>query len=141
MSSILLFRPYGPNTLGCQVSGPRMVYFEGWPVSTIQAIKNAPAFSKHISGFYYPNLKNHMSFIKRIKLSNQILHPQLSIFFHLGIRAILVLKMGIENNNFFFIQSFFNKNYQFMPKIVVLEHWDHFFGFLGSFLIKILSFQ
>ena len=49
--------------------------------------------------------------------------------------------MGIENSNFFFIQSFFNKNYQFMPKIVVLEHWDHFFGFLGSFLIKILSFQ
>ena len=82
-----------------------------------------------------------MSFMERIKLSNKILHPQLSIFFCLGIRAILVLKMGIENSNFFFIQSFFNKNYQFMPKIVVLEHWDYFFGFLGSFLIKILSFQ
>ena len=56
-----------------------------------------------------------------------ILHSHLSICFCLGIRAILVLKMGIENSNFFFIQSFFNKNYQFTPKIVVLEHWDHFF--------------
>ena len=35
--------------------------------------------------------------------------------------------MRRENVNFFFIQSFFNKNYQFTPKIVVSEHWDHFF--------------
>ena len=35
--------------------------------------------------------------------------------------------MRRENVNFFFIQSFFNKNSQFTPKIVVVEHRDHFF--------------
>ena len=118
--------------------GISMVVKKGWQkysrylfiqlsLLTIQPIKNAAVFSQHISGFYHQNLKDYMSFVERIKLSNQILHLHLSIFFRLGIRAILVLKMRIENSNFFFIQSLFNKNYQFMPKIVVLEHWDHFF--------------
>ena len=68
-----------------------------------------------------------MCFVEKIKLSNQILHPHLSILFRLGIRAILALKMGIENSSFFFIPSLFNKIYHFTPKIVVLEHRDHFF--------------
>ena len=44
-----------------------------------------------------------MSFVERIKLSNYILHSHLSIFFCLGLTAILVLKMRIENSNFFSI--------------------------------------
>ena len=66
--------------------------------------------------------------------------------------------MRRENVNFFFIQSFFNKNSQFTPKIVVVEHRDHFFriprvnsdqntlfstkkkiGGRGFFIISILS--
>ena len=35
--------------------------------------------------------------------------------------------MRRENVNFFSIYFFHNKNYQFMPKIVVVEHWDHFY--------------
>ena len=55
-----------------------------------------------------------MSFVERIKLSNEILHPHFSIFFGLGVRAILVLKIGLENWSFFFIHFFVTKkNYQF----------------------------
>ena len=35
--------------------------------------------------------------------------------------------MRRENVNFFSIYFFHNKNYQFMPKIVVVEHRDHFY--------------
>ena len=50
-----------------------------------------------------------MSFVERIKLSNEVLHPHFSIFFGLGVRAILVLKIGIENSSFFFIHFFSQK--------------------------------
>ena len=42
-------------------------------------------------------------------------------------RAVLVSKMGIENDQFFSIHFLHNKNYQFIPKIVFVEHQDYFF--------------
>ena len=43
-----------------------------------------------------------MSFVERIKLSNEILHPHFSIFFGLGVRAILVLKIAVSFSFIFF---------------------------------------
>ena len=47
-----------------------------------------------ISGFYNQNLNNYTSFVA----GNYLTKFRIYIFFRLGIRAILVLKMGIENN-------------------------------------------
>ena len=86
--------------------------------------KRASVFLAYLY-FFYPNLKNYMSFVERIKLSNQILHPHFSIFFRLGIRVIIVLKMGIENSSFFFIHCFHNNKAQ-RPTMRLHEFWGIF---------------
>ena len=54
-------------------------------------LKTQQCFFQSISGFCHWNHKIYVRFVNRIKLSNYICNPQLSIFFRLGLRAILIL--------------------------------------------------